>query len=85
MEAPAPEYQTELPSIPMDRSAAPQARSEFREFAPFEAPARVRWAADEMETVLLPSVPIVPIPAGGAALAVAGLVWFFFVRATPPG
>ncbi len=88
-EAPRPEYQTELPSIPVESPAAP---SEFPPLRPAPKPAARtpakgtgRPASKRRRSFSLPSIPILPILGGTAGLAaVAGLVWFFFIRGTPP-
>ncbi len=93
-EAPRPEYQTELPSIPMEHPSEPAARSEFPPLRPAPEPAARASAKGKGRptakrrrsfSLSLPQVPILPILGGTAGVAaVAGLVWFFFIRGTPP-
>jgi hypothetical protein len=90
-EAPKAEYQTDLPSIPVERAAEPAARSEFPPLRP-SPKAAARPAAKgkgrpaaRRRGFSLPSLPVLPILGGAAGLAVvAGLVWFLFIRGTPP-
>jgi hypothetical protein len=91
-EAPKPEYQTELPSIPIARPAEPPAYPDFPPLRPAPRPtARPAtkgkgWTpARRRRSFSLPSIPVLPTLGGAAGLAaVGGLVWFFFLRATPP-
>ena len=93
-EAARPDYQTELPSIPVaDQPAEPAQRSEFPPLRPAAKPAarpaggkgKGRAPAKRRRSFALPSIPVVPILGGGGALAaVVALVWFFFLRGTPP-
>ena len=93
-EAARPDYQTELPSIPFaDPPAEPAERSEFPPLRPAAEPAarpaggkgKGRAPARRRRSFTLPSIPVVPILGGAGALAaVAALVWFFFLRGTPP-
>ena len=93
-EAARPDYQTELPSIPVaDQPAEPAQRSEFPPLRPAAKPAarpaggkgKGRAPAKRRRSFTLPSIPVVPILGGAGALAaVAALVWFFFLRGTPP-
>ncbi len=88
-DAPKPEYQTELPSIPVDHPVEP-GPSEFPPLRPAVKPARAAEkgkgrAGKRGRSFSMPAVPIVPLLGGTAALAVvAGLVWFFFIHVTPP-
>jgi hypothetical protein len=87
-----PEYQTDLPSIPVERQAGPPPLSEFPPLRPApKAAARAgakgkgRATARRRSSFSLPSLPIFPILGGTLGLAaVAGLVWFFLLRGTPP-
>jgi hypothetical protein len=91
-EAPKPEYQTELPSIPVARPVEPPAYSEFPPLRPAPRPTvhtatkgKGRTPARRRRSFSLPSIPVLPILGGAAGLAaVGGLVWFFFLRGTPP-
>jgi hypothetical protein len=91
-EATKPDYQTELPSIPVEREAGPPGLSEFPPLRPTPKPAaragakgKGRPAARRRRAFSLPSIPVLPILGGAALLAaIAGLVWFFFLRGTPP-
>ena len=91
-EAPRPEYQTELPSIPVEHPTEPAAHPSSRRCGPHPSrrpapPRRGRVAAAKRRRsfLSLPEVPILPILGGTAGVAaVAGLVWFFFIRGTPP-
>jgi IPT/TIG domain/FHA domain len=91
-EAPKPEYQTELPSIPIARQAEPPTQSEFPPLRPAPRPTarpatkgKGRTPGRRRRSFSLPSIPILPILGSAAGLAtVAGLVWFFFLRGTPP-
>jgi hypothetical protein len=84
-----PEYQTELPSIPVERPAEPRAREEFPPLRPAPKPAarpaargKAKPAARRRRSM---SLPLVPVLGGAAGLAVvAALVWFLFLRKTPP-
>jgi hypothetical protein len=70
----------------------PAARSEFPPLRPAPKPAarttakgKGRRAAKRRRSFSLPQIPILPILGGTVGLAaVAGLVWFFFIRGTPP-
>jgi hypothetical protein len=88
-EAAKPDYNTELPSIPVERE--PQAR-EFPTLRPSARPAG-RPAAGRAKgkprarrrSFSLPEIPVVPLVSGIAGLAVvSALVWFFILRKTPP-
>ena len=76
----------------MEHPTEPGARSEFPPLRPAPEPAaratakgKGRPAARRRRSFSLPSLPILPILAGTAGLpAIAGLVWFFFIRGTPP-
>jgi hypothetical protein len=89
---PEPEYHAELPSIPVERAAEPAPREEFPSLRPAPKPAarpaakgKGRATARRRRAFSLPSIPIVPVLGGAAGLAaVAGLVWFFALRKTPP-
>jgi hypothetical protein len=90
-EAARPDYQTELPSIPV--ADQPAEKSEFPPLRPAARPAarpaggkgKGRAPAKRRRSFALPSIPVVPILGGvGALAAVAALVWFFFLRGTPP-
>jgi hypothetical protein len=94
-EATKPDYQTGLPSIPFaERSPEPAQPSEFPPLRPPPKPTAGRTAGGKAKgqapskrrrSFALPSLPVVPILGGAAGLAaVAGLVWFFFLRGTPP-
>jgi len=89
-EAPKPEYQTELPSIPVERPAE-TAETEFPSLRPSPArkpaarPAARGRGRARRRSFSLPSVPVLPIVGGAAGLAaVAAAIWFLFIRTTPP-
>jgi hypothetical protein len=91
-----PDYTSELPSIPVEREIG--AEEEFPPLRPAARPAARpagKPAAGKGKAkgkpkarrggISLPSIPIVPIVGGAAALALVGaLVWFFVLRKTPP-
>ncbi len=86
-----PEYQTELPSIPVEHPTESGARSEFPTLRPAAKTARTTGkgkghsGARRRRMFSMPQIPILPILGGTAVLAaVAALVWFFFIRVTPP-
>jgi hypothetical protein len=91
-EAPRPEYNTELPSIPVEHPAEADAPSEFPPLRPAPKPTargsakgKARSSARRRPSFSLPRIPILPLLGGTAGVAaVAGLVWFFFIRVTPP-
>lgn len=84
-----PDYNTELPSIHVERE--PPAR-EFPTLRPSARPAGKPAAGKakgkpraRRRSFSMPEIPVVPIAAGVAGLAVVGaLVWFFVLRKTPP-
>jgi hypothetical protein len=88
--APKPEYQTELPSIPVERPPETTDAAEFPALRPAAKPAP-RPAAPKgkgrsrRRPFSLPSLPVLPILGGAAVLAaVAGAAWFLFFRGAPP-
>ena len=84
-----PEYNTELPSIQVERE--PEAR-EFPTLRPSARPAGKPKAGKakgkpkaRRRSFSMPEIPVVPLASGIAGLAVVGaLVWFFVLRKTPP-
>jgi len=84
-----PEYHSDMPSIPVEREAAP---AEFPSLRPAARPAAKPAAGKakgkskpKAPSFTMPSIPVVPILGGAAALALVGaLVWFFVLRKTPP-
>ncbi len=85
-----PEYHADLPSIPVAQGGETQERmraAEFPSLRPSQRPqgrgGRGRVSARRKS--LLPSLPLVPLAGGLAALAVvAGLAWLLVFRASPP-
>lgn len=86
--APRPEYRDELPSIPVSPQPTAPARAEpypSLRSAPRPAQRKGRPAPRRRRRMPSISIPILPITAGLAAVAiVAGLVWLLFVRKVPP-
>jgi hypothetical protein len=83
-----PEWETDLPSIPIESPASSPRHSDFPPLRPSAkapargAKARGRPAPRRRRSI---SLPILPILGGLAGLGlVAGLVWFFFLRPNPP-
>jgi len=84
-----PEYHSDMPSIPVEREAAP---AEFPSLRPAARPAAKPTAGKakgkskpKSPSFSMPSIPVVPILGGAAALALVGaLVWYFVLRKTPP-
>ena len=77
-----------MPSIPVEREAAP---AEFPSLRPAARPAAKPAGKAKGKSkpkgpsFSMPSIPVVPILGGAAALALVGaLVWFFVLRKTPP-
>jgi hypothetical protein len=89
-EARKPEYQTELPSIPVERPAETADSAEFPALRPATKPAPRPAAAkgkgrSRRRPFSLPSLPVLPILGGAAVLAaVAGAAWFLLFRGAPP-
>ena len=88
-----PDYTSELPSIPVEREPAqeefPSLRPAARPTArPAAKPAAVKGKGKPRSKrggFKLPSIPVVPIVGGAAALALVGaLAWYFVLRKTPP-
>ena len=82
-----PDYQTELPSIPA--ASAPRAEAPFPSLRPTTRPAAETsaraGARGRARRRRAASVPVLPIVGGLLALAVVGVIgWFFFLRPTPP-
>jgi hypothetical protein len=83
-----PEYHTDMPSIPVEREAAP---AEFPSLRPAARPAakpaskpKGKGKSTSKPSFQMPSLPIVPIVGGVAALALVGaIVWYFVLRKTP--
>jgi len=88
-----PDYQSELPSIPMESEPAPRESREFPALRPPQRPA-ARPAAGKRKGgkskarrggFRMPSLPVVPILGGLVGLALVGaLVWYFVLRKNPP-
>jgi hypothetical protein len=84
-----PEYHSDMPSIHVEREAAP---AEFPSLRPAARPAAKPAAGKakgkskpKAPSFSMPAIPVVPILGGVAALALVGaLVWFFVLRKTPP-
>jgi hypothetical protein len=83
-----PEYHSDMPSIPVEREAAP---AEFPSLRPAARPAAKPAGKAKGKSkpkgpsFSMPQVPVVPILGGVAALALVGaLGWFFVLRKKPP-
>jgi hypothetical protein len=85
----APDYQTELPSIPVvpespADTSFPTLRSTTRPPAPSPARAGARGKARARRRAS-PQIPVLPVAGGLVGLLLLGaLGWFFFLRPTPP-
>ena len=84
-----PQYHSDMPSIPVEREAAP---AEFPSLRPAARPAakpaagkaKGKGKSKSRPSFSLPQIPIVPILGGVAALALVGaLVWYFVLRKKP--